>query len=144
MRIVELVVTSTAIVIQAATREACLLSDEAVREAIGDLLNTSAEIINQIRRPLIGYTRHINAMRPGRHILACNQAIEVIANTLVQLEKGSHVASTSDSPSRKIMTDFREICSANWDDTFTKTEAYIDEYEALRGVMKFSDGDQVV
>lgn len=144
MRIAELAVTSTAIAIQAATRETCLLADEDVREAIDALLNTSAEIINRIRRPLIGYTRHISAMAPGTHILACNRAIEVIAGSLTRLEEGSHIARTLDSPSQRIMTDFREICSANWGDTFTKTRAHIDEYDALRGVIEFSDGDQVV
>lgn len=131
MRMGEVAVTSAAVVFQAIADDLTLLSGAAARSEFGKLLETSAKIIRRLRRPLITYTRHIGVMPPGTHILACNDAINVIVRSVVVLAGSEHVAQHPDCPSRKIMTYLKEVCDANWEKTFEDIQPYFDQYEVL-------------
>ena len=137
MRMEELSIPAAAVIIQAVARDPSLLDDHVVREAADAVLHTSANIIHKFRLSLMNYTRHISAMPPGTHILACGEAIEVIAQSFLRLAEDRLVGQSLGCPSRQIMEDFREICNVNWDGAFVETRRYLDEYDENCGVVNF-------
>lgn len=127
--------TSAAIVIQAIVDDPTLLAEAEVTT----LLGTSAEIIHAFRWQIRHYNAHIHVMRSQTHILACNEAIHAIVQSLAILAEGNYIGKTADCPSRKLMRGLKWICrNGAWPDMWQETRGGFAQYDRSCNILQGS------